>query len=147
VDFTALARAQQLERGSAISRDLQKTHAAQDSEDLAGTALRIVDADASRLRLVSNRDLECGRSGPEKLWRILRSDVGDEIAETIHLQDHAPQGPLVHRLGPGCAEADKVGDLFPEAIGLDSLGQISRDRGEDIARVKGVAARFQKIMF
>src|SRR5208282_3426979 len=82
----------------------------------------------------------------EKLRRILRSDVGDEIAKTIDLQDYSLQRPFIHRLGTGRAKANIVGDLVAKAIGLDPLGEISGDWGKDIARVEGVAAGLQEIM-
>src|SRR5208337_1571092 len=98
------------------------------------------------LRLGSNRYLEGGRRGFEKLGRILWSNVGDEISKTIHFQHHASQGPLVHRLGTRRAKTDVVGDLFPEAAGFDSLGKKSRDWRKNIAGMEGIAAWLQKIM-
>src|SRR5208283_6201016 len=123
-----------------------KTHAAQDSEDFAGAAFGVACVHARCLCLRSNRDLEGGRRGTEKLRRILRSDVGDEIAKTIDLQDYSLQRPFIHRLGTGRAKANIVGDLVAKAIGLDPLGEISGDWGKDIARVEGVAAGLQEIM-
>jgi hypothetical protein len=147
VHFTSLARAQQLKSGSAIGSDFEKTHAAENPEDFTGRAFGIVRADARRRRLGSNRDLERGRIEAEKLGRILWRDVGDEIAKAIDFQHYSAQGFFIHRLGTGRAKADVVGDLFAEAIGLHSLGEISRYWRKNISSMESVAARLQKIMF
>src|SRR5271166_920559 len=120
--FAAFARTQQLESGSAIGRHFQKTHAAQNSKDFPRSAFSIVCANARSVALGSNRDLKHRRIDAEQLWRILRSDVSDQVAKAIHFQHHSSQRPLIYRLGAWRAKADIVGDLFAKAIRMDPLG-------------------------
>src|ERR1035438_3296145 len=132
---------------TAVAGNFQEAHAAQDGKNLARSAFGIVGAETSGLRLRSNRDLERGGRGAKNLRRIVWSDVGDEIAKAVDLQHHTSQRMLVHRLGARRAKADIVRNLVAKTIRLHSLGEVGRDRREDVARMKRVAAWLQKIMF
>src|SRR6202167_1427851 len=104
VHFAAFARSHQLKRRSTIGCDFQKTHAAENPEDLAGSTFSVGTANTRRLSLVSDCNLEALRRAREKLRRILRSYVSNEISEAIHLQNNSSQRSLIDRLRPWCAK-------------------------------------------
>src|SRR5262249_1145411 len=90
IHIRALAHAQQLGRGAAIGSDLEISHAAHDSEDFTGRALRIGVFDLANLTLAHN-NLESTGILLKQHGGILRRDIGDEIAEPIDFQHDATQ--------------------------------------------------------
>src|SRR5437667_137136 len=82
-----------------------------------------------------------GRLRLEECRQIFGGDVRNEVSEAVYFQDDAAQCAFINRFGTGSGEADVVGDLVAETVGLDSFGQVGCNRRENIAGVKGVAAR------
>src|SRR5262249_21547743 len=91
-------------------------------------------------------DLEFRWFGPEEGRSILRSDVGDEVAEPINLENDAPQRVVVNCLRTGSGEPHKILDLVAHAVHVHTLGQIRSDGREDVSCVKSIADRLQKIV-
>src|SRR5439155_4920553 len=80
INFSPFARSHKLHCRSTICRYLQISHAAEDSENLARRAIRIIRLH-SRDFLLADRNLECRWRGLEEPRHVLRRDVGDQISE------------------------------------------------------------------
>src|ERR1700674_949666 len=96
--------------------------------------------------MLTNTNLESRRRWLEQRGNILRRDVGDDIAETVYLEDYAPQGLRIDRLGLGCVEAHEISDLLAKFCSLHALGKVSRYRRENIASVKSVTHRLSVVV-
>src|SRR5712691_9379043 len=124
IHFTAFACAQELKGGATVSCDFQKAHAPQNAKDFSGSTLRVVGAHTCGLTLVSHRDFESRRLRLEECREIFGGDVRNEVSEAVYFQDDAAQCAFINRFWTGSGEADVVGDLVSEAVGLDAFGQV-----------------------
>ena len=86
------------------------------------------------------------RFGSEEHGSVLRSDVGDEIAEPVDLQHHPAQPVFVDGFWFWGIKANVVFNLFPKLLRVDLFGQPRRHGRKNIARVKRIADRLQKVM-
>src|SRR5712692_6956378 len=143
--IAALACTYRLRGRAAIGSDLQVTHASQDPENLAGCALRVVHLDFRDL-VLAHKNLERRRLCFEQHGSVLRGDIGDQIAETVHFQHHTAQHVPI-RFGLGCIEAHEIRDFFAELQGIHTFGKIGSNRGKNISRMEGVAHGLKIIVF
>src|SRR5579862_5316 len=145
VDIGALAGSGQLCSRAAIGGNLQEPHAAENAEYLSRRAFRVGIVHLCNLP-AADEDLEFLGGVAEKHRSVLRSDVGDQISETINLEYDSAQFVLVYRFWLGGVETYVVFNLIAEFQGINFLGEIRRDRRENVARMECIADRLQKIM-
>src|SRR5205807_566711 len=145
VDVTAFAAFYELGGGAPIAGYFKVAHAAKDSENLARSSLCVSVSDLRDL-LLANHNLERTLLHAENHGRILRRDVGDEIAEAVYLKNYTSQCAVVDRLRTGRREAHKVANLLAHPRRFDAFGQIRGNGRENISRVKCIADWLQEIV-
>ena len=87
--FAALADANDLRGSSAIGGNLQVPHASQNAEDLVRRTLGIVGVNLGDL-VLAHTNFERGWVCLKQRRNVLRGEVGDDVSEPVHPQNHAP---------------------------------------------------------
>jgi len=72
---------------------------------------------------------------------VLRGEVGDEVAERVHVEDGSFPGLRPDLLGLGNVQHQRVGDGFTELGGLHALAQPAGYGREHVPAVEGAAQR------
>src|SRR5271167_291153 len=96
-------------------------------------------------RLSCNQQAERRRRCREQRRRVLFADVGDQVTELVHLEDHAAQAVVADALYRCQRHADIIRNLWAKLPRSDALAQPSRDWRKDVATVEGLAYRLEKI--